>query len=302
MSEFDECGESQDFEEPAIDNVEVPEEDEVQVDAGTDSAEAMSEGDSVEFQDDNALNTAELQDFNDNESYEETEETIDDSNYEQSAEGFNESEELQDESELSPAELREMAEMEAAEARQAAEEWADSNGLDTWSDGTPRQSCEVTDNSTTDTEELQDESELTPSELRERAEMEAAEAQQAAEEWADNGGANRWSDGTLRQGHEDDTYDRTTNEVEQMEEEGLREQQEAQETQEAQEAAELDASIEAKDREVSDLDSQYDQARKNADMAESDEDKDYWNSQSNEIQSARDNASYDAAQLRSQRR
>ncbi len=64
-----------------------------------------------------------------------------------------------------------------------------------------------------DADELQNECEMSISELREQAEREAAEAQQEAEEWADNGDANRWCDGSIREGHEDDLYDRSTNQL-----------------------------------------------------------------------------------------
>lgn len=70
-----------------------------------------------------------------------------------------------------------------------------------------------------DSENPEDESQLSPTELLERGERERDAAQKAAEEWADNGGANRWSDGSIRQGHEDDTYYRTTNEVQALEDE-----------------------------------------------------------------------------------
>ncbi len=325
MSEFDEGGDSQDFEEPTMDNVDFAEADEVQDGVSIDSVESVDEGEVVDFQDDADTETSELQDYDDNVSSEEISESIDDSYDEQSEEDYIESEELQDESELSPAELKEQADRKVDEAQQEAEEWADSNGYDTWSDGTPRQGCDLSNESDDDANELQDESQLSPSELKEIADKEAADAQREAEEWADNGGANRWSDGTLREGHEDDSYDRSTNELQQMEEEGLRPQQEYQAAKEAQEAeeegirqkqeydkmqeemhdsynAEVESDIADKENEISNLDYQYDQAKQSIDVSSSDEERDYWKERSNEIWKDRDNASYEVNQLRNQKK
>lgn len=243
MSEFDEDISSQEFEEPVdVDYIESSESEELQSDDSFDSGEVVDEGGTEEFQETAIPDSNEFQNYEENESFEDSSE---------------------------PAE-------------------------------------NIDSESNDDISEYQDESQLSPSELREKGEQEAADAQREAEEWADNGGANRWSDGSIREGHEDDSYDRSTNELQQMEEEGLRQQQEYQEAKLTQEtadaAAALDTNIEAKDDEVSDLDSQYDSARQNAEMAESDEDKDYWSNQSKDLESARDTAAYEASQLRSQRK
>ena len=52
----------------------------------------------------------------------------------------------EDESQLSPAKLRELGEKEAKIAQEEAEQWANENGMDRWSDGTPRQNHGSTDN------------------------------------------------------------------------------------------------------------------------------------------------------------
>lgn len=74
----------------------------------------------------------------------------------------------------------------------------------------------------------EDESQLSPTELLERGERERDAAQKVAEEWADHGAANRWSDGSIRQGHENDSYYRTTNQVQELEDE-IRSNQQKQE-------------------------------------------------------------------------
>ena len=51
--------------------------------------------------------------------------------------------------------------------------------------------------------ELEDESKMSPSELYEKGQLEMNEAQRDAEEWADENGMERWSDGTLRTKEED---------------------------------------------------------------------------------------------------
>ena len=55
-----------------------------------------------------------------------------------------------DESELSPAELYERGQQEARDAQDEAEQWADENNMDTWSDGTPRENYEGDSNDTSD--------------------------------------------------------------------------------------------------------------------------------------------------------
>lgn len=47
---------------------------------------------------------------------------------------------IEDESQISPSELQEQAEMERDAVQEEAEQWADENGLDTWSNGDPRSS------------------------------------------------------------------------------------------------------------------------------------------------------------------
>lgn len=67
------------------------------------------------------------------------------------------------ESELSPAELREQADQEAADAQQEAEKWADENNMDTWSDGTPRQNYEETDDGEKDSSDIDSSDDTTDS-------------------------------------------------------------------------------------------------------------------------------------------
>lgn len=108
---------------------------------------------------------------------------------------------------LSPAELYEKFQKEMYDAQQDAEEWADSQGMDQWSDGTPRDSSLNTefeedvsaDNTANDIPYNFDGDEnLSPAELYEQSQQKMQEAQQDAEDWADSQHMTRWSDGTIR--------------------------------------------------------------------------------------------------------
>lgn len=110
-----------------------------------------------------------------------------------------ESFEFQEEAGSSVSEVSEQTDLDAADIQPGAEDWTDSG--------------DMSDNYGFNAGEYQEEAEPSISELREQAEREAIEAQQEAEEWADNGDANRWCDGSIREGHEDDLYDRSTNQL-----------------------------------------------------------------------------------------
>ena len=129
-----------------------------------------------------------------------------------------------DESEMSISELYEQGQREMQEAQQAAEDWADENGMTEWSDGTPRQ--EVTDEAMDEMSMDSSESPSEPSisELYEQGQREMQEAQQAAEDWADAHDVNAWSDGSMREGHESDDYFRSSLDADQAEMDGLQEQ------------------------------------------------------------------------------
>lgn len=74
-----------------------------------------------------------------------------------------------DESDLSPSELAALGEAEFEEARAEAEQWADEQGMDTWSDGTPRYSRDVSsdtdDSGSDDVEEFAESSEDLPDDM-----------------------------------------------------------------------------------------------------------------------------------------
>lgn len=126
-------------------------------------------------------------------------------------------EEVPEEPEKSIAELYQESQEQALAAQQEAEEWADEEGITEWSDGTPRDGM-------ADLQE--DEPEKSIAELYQEDQERALDAQQEAEEWADSVDANTWADGSMREGHEDDDYYRSTLDAYEMEQEGLRQQEE----------------------------------------------------------------------------
>lgn len=83
-----------------------------------------------------------------------------------------------DESELSPAELKELADKETEDSIREAEEWADEQGMETWSDGTPRQDAELSDESQEALAKEAEERELKEREEQEQMEIKEKEAQE----------------------------------------------------------------------------------------------------------------------------
>lgn len=157
--------------------------------------------------------------------------------------------------EMSISELYEQGQQDMLQAQQEAEEWANENDITKWSNGDavassdmeempdiPEEMPQEVSDVSEDNEEfnepivnevvdsVEDTSEEIPepsiSELYEQSQQDMFRAQQEAEDWADAHGVNAWSDGSMRKGHEDDEYVRTSLEADQMEKEGLEQQAE----------------------------------------------------------------------------
>lgn len=150
------------------------------------------------------------------------------SDFDEIPEGSDDSEsdisDVPDDSEMSISELYEQGQREMLEAQQEAEDWADENGMTEWSDGTPRQEVadEAMDEMSVDSSE--NVSEPSIAELYEQGQREMLEAQQEAEDWVDAHDVNAWSDGSMREGHENDDYFRSSLDADQTEMDGLQEQ------------------------------------------------------------------------------
>ena len=128
------------------------------------------------------------------------EEIIEENPNENSDESSDEETRNIDESQLSPSELAEKGREEMDRAQRDAEQWADENGMDRWSDGSLR------GNSDEETHNI-DESQLSPSELAAKGREEMYRAQRDAEQWADENGMDRWRDRSLRENSEESIED-----------------------------------------------------------------------------------------------
>ena len=161
-----------------------------------------------------------------------------------------------EEPEMSISELYEQGQQDMLDAQQEAEDWADENGMTEWSDGTPRMDTEeefpeipdevpqdvpevvedtgeideqMVDEASESTDDVSEDvpeeaSEPSISELYEQGQRDMLDAQQEAEDWADAHDVNAWSDGSMREGHENDEYFRSSLDADQAEKEGLQQQ------------------------------------------------------------------------------
>lgn len=125
--------------------------------------------------------------------------------------------------EPSASELYDEGQTEAEDAQAEAEQWADENGMDTWSNGDVRTNANLDEDSDDSFDEIPEnesqydsiteDSEKSVSELYDEGHAEAEAAQADAERWADENGMNTWSNGDARTNADTDAENASSGEM-----------------------------------------------------------------------------------------